>query len=293
METKIIEINPKELKLLELNARYMRHEEFTRLVDNIKRDGRLTSVPFAWLDPEDNKYLVLSGNHRVMASIDAGLEKINVMVTHDELTKQQRIAIQLSHNAITGQDDPAVLKELYEQITDVDMKIYSGLDDDTLELLEKVQPMSLSEANLAFQTLSIAFLPNELEEAKEVLDEAIKLAKADETWLARFSEYDDWLDSVEIAGSAAGIRNNATAIKIMLDVFKNNITDLAELYKDDNRKTGEWVPIAPILGTNNIPIEVAQILMKAIDKMLSRQEITKNNIWQALEYWAADYLAGD
>jgi hypothetical protein len=293
METKIIEINPKELKLLELNARYMRHEEFKRLVDNIKRDGKLTSVPFAWLDPEDNKYLVLSGNHRVMASIDAGLEKINVMVTHDKLTKQQRIAIQLSHNAITGQDDPAILKELYEQIIDVDMKIYSGLDDDTLGLLEKVQPMSLSEANLAFQTLSIAFLPNELEEAKEVLDEAIKLAKADETWLARYSEYDDWLDSVEIAGSAAGIRNNATAIKIMLDVFKNNITDLAELYKDDNRKTGEWVPIAPIFGTNNIPIKVAQILMKAIDKMLSRQEITKKNIWQALEYWAADYLAGE
>ena len=31
-----IEIDPKEIKLLDLNARYMRHEEFKQLVDNIQ-----------------------------------------------------------------------------------------------------------------------------------------------------------------------------------------------------------------------------------------------------------------
>ncbi len=290
VNTKIIEIDPRELKLLELNARYMRHEEYTRLVENIRTDGKLTSVPFAWLDPEDNKYLVLSGNHRIMAAIDAGLEMVNVMVTHDNLTKQQRIAIQLSHNAIAGQDDPAVLKELYEQIIDVDMKVYTGLDDYALELLDKVQPMSLSEVNLSFQSVSIVFLPDELQEAKDILQEAVQLAKADEVWLARFSEYDGWLDSVEMSGAAAGIRNNATAIKVMLDIFKRNKVALSKLYENEDRKKSEWVPLAPIIGTNNIPIEAARTIMQAVKKMQSRGEITKDNLWQALEIWATGYL---
>ena len=39
MNVYTIEIDPKEIKLLDLNARYMRHEEFKQLVDNIRRDG--------------------------------------------------------------------------------------------------------------------------------------------------------------------------------------------------------------------------------------------------------------
>ena len=49
INTRIIEIDPRELKLLKMNARFMRHEEFQRLVANIKRDGQLTSAPFAAL----------------------------------------------------------------------------------------------------------------------------------------------------------------------------------------------------------------------------------------------------
>lgn len=89
MKTKVIKVNPKELKLLEVNARYMKHEEFQRLVDNVKRDGCLTQLPFCCLD-EDWNWMVLSGNHRVQAAISAGLEEIEVQVTEDELTKDQK-----------------------------------------------------------------------------------------------------------------------------------------------------------------------------------------------------------
>lgn len=72
--TRIERMDPKALKLLERNARFMRQETYARLVDNVRRDGRLTSVPFAIREP-DGRYLVLSGNHRTMAAIDAGLEE--------------------------------------------------------------------------------------------------------------------------------------------------------------------------------------------------------------------------
>ena len=78
METRVIQIDPRELKLLKLNARYMRHEEYQRLVANIKRDGQLTSAPFACKDGD--KYLVLSGNHRTQAAIAAGLKSIPALL---------------------------------------------------------------------------------------------------------------------------------------------------------------------------------------------------------------------
>ena len=55
--------------LLEKNARFMRAEQYQRLVSNVKRDGCLTSVPFAVKNGE--RFLILSGNHRVQAAKDA------------------------------------------------------------------------------------------------------------------------------------------------------------------------------------------------------------------------------
>ncbi len=163
METRIIEIDPRELKLLKLNARYMRHEEYQKLVANIKRDGQLTSAPFACKDGDG--YLVLSGNHRTQAAIAAGLETIPCIVTDDKLSEDQRVSIQLSHNALSGKDDPFILKELHDSILDLSWKEYSGLDDKTLEMLDKISSQSLSEANLQFQTLSMIFLPDEADKA--------------------------------------------------------------------------------------------------------------------------------
>ena len=48
METEIIKINPRDIKLLEVNARYMKPDEYQKLVANIKKDGQLTSVPFCY-----------------------------------------------------------------------------------------------------------------------------------------------------------------------------------------------------------------------------------------------------
>ncbi len=66
-----------QLTLLDKNARYMPHEMFKNLVENIKRDNGLSSVPFCWFD--GNTYHVLSGNHRVKAAQAAGLTHILIL----------------------------------------------------------------------------------------------------------------------------------------------------------------------------------------------------------------------
>jgi hypothetical protein len=243
-----VEVNPREVKLLETNARYMKHEEFNRLVDNVRKDGKLTSTPFLCKEadagsPCGSHWLCLSGNHRTRAAMEVGLDSITCLATDDDLSEEQKIAIQLSHNAIAGQDDPATLKALYEQILDTSLKKYSGLDDKTLELLDKFSSISISEANLAFQMLSMVFLPNELEAAKKVIDEAKgRVKSSDVIWIARMADYDKWLDAQETTGSAHNVHNVATAVSIILKLFERNITQLSEAWEettDDKR----WGPL--------------------------------------------------
>lgn len=94
-------VDPKELVFLKENARYFKRETFRQLRENIQNDQKLSSVPLCY-KLEDGKYEIISGNHRVRASIDAGLEKILVLVITEELSKSKRIAMQLSHNALVG-----------------------------------------------------------------------------------------------------------------------------------------------------------------------------------------------
>lgn len=290
MKVKTIEIDPKEIKLLDLNARYMKHEEFQQLVNNIKRDGQLTSTPFLCKD-KDGKWLCLSGNHRMQAAISAGLEKILCLSTEDELTQDQKTAIQLSHNSLCGEDDPATLKILYESIMDAELKKYSGLDDETLEMLDKFASTSISEANLEFKTLSVVFLPDELETAMKVIDKARDASKsADKTWLAKNDEYDRWLDAQEAAMSSYGVSNVATAMDIILKVFTKNITQLQDGYKNDTSKT--WVHLETVIGRRKIPSDLARKLSSILQKMESRGEIKKDELWKGLDKLCDAYLNG-
>lgn len=292
MNTRIIQIDPRKLKLLKLNARYMRHEEYQRLIANIKRDGQLTSAPFACKDGDG--YLVLSGNHRTQAAIAAGLETIPCIVTDDELTEDQKISIQLSHNALAGKDDPYVLKELYDKILDLDWKEYSGLDDKTLELLDKMSAQSLSEINLQYLTLNMVFLPDDLAEAQKVIDSAKKSAKnADATWLAKKSQYDDWLDAQEDVQSCYGIKNVATAVDLILKIFKRNVTQLQEAFEEPGEDSKKWVPIETVIGRNKIPAKLAKKLAKTVQKIQGAKKLKDMDLWQALDVLAEKYLSGE
>lgn len=305
MKTRIIEVNPRHLKLLETNARFMRHETYQRLITNIKADGKLTSVPFCalwkvWADGDalvmddagEPVYEVLSGNHRVRAAIDAGLENINVMVTDEPLDRGRRTLIQLSHNSLVGEDDPATLKQLYDSL-DIDLRPYSGLDDKTLDMLSKVSASNLSEPNLDFQVMTFAFLPDEIERARECFDRVKSLIKGDEVWMSRMADYDRFMDTLENTGSSFHIRNAATILMLMLDIVERHIEELSQGWEgEDKAKHDGWVPMVSIYGNDKMPAQAAMVVKKAVDKMVGKGDLSPKARWQATEMWAADYLAG-
>jgi hypothetical protein len=292
-------VGPADLKLLDENARFMRNETFRQLVANIERDGFLASLPFCWrysvvTDGEDSRYeyLVLSGNHRVKAAKAAGLEKIVILYTWADLSEQERIAIQLSHNALVGEDDLATLKRLYERIGQVDLKSYAGLDDKTLALLQKVTLPPLSEPPLDFQSVTMLFLPEEVERLKKAVDRAASLVAGDERFAAWQSDFDRFISAISTVKAAWEIHNAATAVMLILDLFEAHQDDLTAALAQHQANGRKWVPMAAIFGGDRVPESAAQVIRDALAKMVGSGDLTSKNLWQALEFWAADYLGG-
>lgn len=302
MQTKVIEIDPKKIKGLAVNAHYMVHETFQRLVANIKKDGELTQLPFAAplgyyyetdtmpLDDDGQIiYEVLSGNHRVKAAIEAGLKIIKIQVTDSPLEPDKRKAIQLSHNALIGQDDPTLLAEIYQSIVSFDERIYTGLDDKQLDLLKDDPTKILAEANLTFQSLTMLFLPDEISEVNAIWEKAkaaMKGAKC--VWLDRWANYDQALDAMETVGLTYGVQNTATIFSILLHMLHKHITELQEGCFDMDgvpKKEAKGVPIEVVTGGRVLPPKTAAKLKKALDKAQSEGKIKDGKWWLLLDKW--------
>ncbi len=291
LETYELQIDPKKLKLLDVNARYMKNDMFRQLVKNIKKDGRLTAYPLCVLE-DDGRYKVLSGNHRVQAGIAAGLTLVTAIVTDQKLSEQRQTSLQLSHNSIEGEDDPAVLKQLYESITDLDLKSYAGLDDKTLDLMEKVSPASLSEFKLQFANLTFLFLPEEMDAMKVAFDEARAMIKPDSLYLARYSDYETMLDALDAAGSAYDVKNVATTLAVILAVFNEHKTDLATGFLDQHGEVlhARAVPISTLFATDKVSPVCAKSISIAIKKALKNGDAEEGKLILLLNKWADDYL---
>ena len=289
---KVAVVPVEDLELVEKNARFMRSETFRNLVENIRKDGGLSSVPFCV--KHGDRYRVLSGNHRVQAAVEAGLERVLVLYTDRGLSRQEQVSIQLSHNAIVGEDDPVILKELWQELEDISLKFYAGLDDKLLAELEKVSLEPLSEVNLDFRTFTLLFLPEEVDRVEAVFEKAKGSVTGDSIRLARLAEFDRLMEAIAKTQAAYNVKNVAVALMLVLEVFERHLTDLSEGWLDEEGepKHGKWVPLASIFGTDTVPPEALKVIKQAVEKMVSQDAVSSKARWQALEFWAADYLAG-
>jgi len=162
---KLAIVPPDEIYPAEKNAHYMPKRTFDQLVNNITHDKNLSSVPFCWRD-EAGRLICLSGHHRVEAARVAGVKLVMALYTDAALSKPERVAIQLSHNALVGFENPTILTELWREIGAVELKVYSGLDDDLLRTLQPVPITRLNEDQLRYREVIILFLPHEMERLK-------------------------------------------------------------------------------------------------------------------------------
>lgn len=280
METKVIKVAASSLKLLDVNARYMKPEMFSRLVENVRKDGCLTQLPFCYKN-DAGELVVLSGNHRVRAAIAAGISEIEVQLCCTPLTHDEAVSIQLSHNAIEGEDDIGILKYLYESLETLEAKMYSGLDDETLGLFDKVKSLSLSAPSLDYRMINVCFLPTVLEECKECIKEINKVAKGSEVWGARYQEAEEFFEAQSEFAKSFKVSNISVCMLLMLRYIREHLSDLCLVW-EERVSEGDYVPISSVFGRRDMKASEAREVRKYVDYLLSKGEIRAEHKEEAL-----------
>jgi hypothetical protein len=191
----------------------------------------------------------------------------------DPLTEDQIKAIQIAHNALVGEDDPFVLKEIYESIGAGEIKEYSGIDNKLLGLLEKVSVDTLASGQLEWTTVSFLFLPDEVERLRASLAAEGKSAKLG--FAARVADYDRFMEALALAADSFGVSNAAAALASVLDVFDAHLDDLDKGFLDSKGEPARKgnVPAAAALKAQQVPAVTASLLARILEKSRDRKSV--------------------
>lgn len=115
----------------EMNANEMTGEDFATLCDNIGKSG-LSSVLCCY-KKENGRFVMISGHHRLRACKKLHYKTLGILYCEEsELSQDEIIAIQLSHNSLHGQNNTSILKKLFEQIKSVDFKKFAHVNIDEI-----------------------------------------------------------------------------------------------------------------------------------------------------------------
>lgn len=214
-----------ELREQDKNARIMEKRKFDVLSQNMEGDKRLESLPYCTSQDDKGQFHIISGHHRVRAARQAGVKELIILADNKELTHSEIKAKQIAHNNLAGFDDPQVLRELYEEIDNVNAKIETGISDEDFKKLKQYTVPSVS-LDFDYEEVTILFLRSGYEEFMDIIERMEK----DELFIADRKEFSKYAKTVQKVAKEYDIRNIAS---IML-----KITEIVRDYLDerDNQK---------------------------------------------------------
>lgn len=197
---------------------------FRRLVENVRIDGGLTSAVLTCI-LENGELEILSGHHRTAAAVEAGIAEINAIVILDRLSERRKVAIQLSHNAINGQDDVNILADLYGSL-DIDGKKFSGLDDAILADGKGAGVIALGAAHVRYEELLFAFLPEDRGAFEKELAALAKRAVKARIHAAPVAVFDQLFDALVDAKLKLNIVNSAIALSLLATLASERLAEI-------------------------------------------------------------------
>jgi len=229
-------VDPTTLAYPKKNARFLERATFEQLTANIRNDGMLSSVPLCH-ERVDSTLEIISGTHRVKAAVRAGIPEVLVIVLPTQ-EESRRIAAQLSHNAIAGQDDPGLLRELWQQIKCIEDRLYSGLDSDMLGQLERIDFLGTGADGPKPKQIVLWFLDSEVQAFEALLDRVMELpSTAEIIYLAPRAEYEKLHRMLVDVKKGEKIRNSATAMLVLIRRLEAALEEDAKRQDDAKEKT--------------------------------------------------------
>ena len=257
----------------DINARIMKKEMQDQLTANIKNRGQLESLPL--LVEKDGVLEIISGHHRIKSARAAGMKEIIAIIDVSGLSRSKIASKQLAHNAISGFDDPSILREICKMLDDVDDMLESYIGKDIME-----EPLEQHDKNITF-----SFLPHQVKDM-DALVKNLESSAPEIIGVAPYEQCKQFIEALARYQKFSDIRNVGAAIHSMIESVTEKMDEVG--FKDDE----EWTYLTKIFGSNAIPAESAATITKAIKKAEKDGAITSKNRWQLIEMLATEYLAG-
>lgn len=209
----------------EMNANEMSGEDFAALCDNIGKSG-LSSVPCCY-KKQDGRFVMISGHHRLRACKKLRYTKIGILYCDEEdLTKDEIIAIQLSHNSLHGQDNRNILKKLFEQIQTIEFKKFAHINIDDISPVD-TNGIDISVMKDTF-TFSVILYPNSFHALDDLLGDIRELSKkSDVILLADQNPNEQMLLRLQKdIGDKFNIKSPSICFAKLLDLAKERLTQI-------------------------------------------------------------------
>ena len=141
--------------------------------------------------------------------------------------------------------------------------------------------------NLQYQAINLLFLPKEINDIKNCLEDLGELLNSF-TILANIKDYDNYLETSSLISKCLNIKNPSTTFLSILELSKQNINNLKKIAFDNENI--DYTPISTILGRSDINKEYAITIDNALNKMVDKRIIKKNEKGKGLYLLAQEYL---
>lgn len=284
---------PDDLREQDENARVMEQEMMNQLTINIKARGVLESLPLCAATARGVE--IVSGHHRVRGAKAAGLKEVPILLDCSGLSRSAIVSKQLAHNNIAGFDDQDIVRRLAKQITEVDDMLAAYLPK-TLNV--EPAPVDLDKllaprVTFDWKTVTFVFLPHQFTAFQQLADTVA--GSHDLLGAAALEQFKPFADAMSKYGRFKNVLAIGMAIAVLTALAQRDIANglnLEDLMNEDGEPMRKgWVDVEFLLGSAQVSPEAAIVIKKALDRMLATGTVGKKNLWQALELWAADYLA--
>lgn len=211
----------------DMNANEMTGEDFAQLCDNIGKSG-LSSVPSCY-KKENGRFVMISGHHRLRACKKLHYKTIGILYClESELSKDEIIAIQLSHNSLHGHDNTSILKKLFEQIQSVDFKQFAHVNIDEIPPVstDGISVFALKE-NFVF---TVVLYPDSFENLDELFGDIREQAsKSDALILANEKENERLLLKLQTEiGKQYDIKSPSISFAKLLELASERLKEIKE-----------------------------------------------------------------
>lgn len=215
----------------ESNANVMTEEMFNALCDNIGMSG-MSSVPACYLRA-DGRYTIISGHHRLKACRKLGYKTIGILWTDERnLTQDEIIGLQVSHNSVHGEDNKAILKALFEKIKSVEFKKFAHVTIDEIGTMQANQ-MSIVPVKACY-TVSLILYSDAEESFGELIGDIREMAgKSDCVILADENPNEDlYLRMNKELRDTLNIKSSSVAFTTILKMAREQLKGMG--YDLDN-----------------------------------------------------------